>query len=234
MLIKYKRRNHKALVFAACHARLNLHKFEATQCAYSDASCVVLVHPSRGARVQDSDRQSGRSGPSDAYTASGRDDDDQMDDFDRDSAGAREPFTLPLAHGRFPLSFSLSRATPPPHFAFTCRDLCSLCPLYRSPICCVEVKMERRHGVGSVLYDRPSEVAVGSYSFPHPRSPFRRDPSPFRRNPMAGREAEEAEVDPMLFDNGSEGGEGDGVAGRAGEEEEEEEGEDLLRDDFLE
>ncbi|CAI5989166.1 unnamed protein product [Closterium sp. NIES-65] len=61
--------------------------FEATQCAHSDASCVVLVHPSLGARVQDSDRQSGRSGPSDAYTASGRDDDDQMDDFDRDSAG---------------------------------------------------------------------------------------------------------------------------------------------------
>ncbi|CAI5502696.1 unnamed protein product [Closterium sp. Naga37s-1] len=107
--------------------------FEATQCAHSDASCVVLVHPSRGARVQDSDRQSGRSGPSDAYTASGRDDDDQMDDFDRDSAG---------------------------------------------------------------------------------------------------REAEEAEVDPMLFENGSEGGEADGAAGRAGEEEEEE-GEDLLRDDFL-
>ncbi|CAI5489540.1 unnamed protein product [Closterium sp. Naga37s-1] len=107
--------------------------FEATQCAHSDSSCVVLVHPSRGARVQDSDRQSGRSGPSDAYTASGRDDDDQMDDFDRDSAG---------------------------------------------------------------------------------------------------REVEEAEVDPMLFENGSEGGEADGAAGRAGEEEEEE-GEDLLRDDFL-
>ncbi|CAI5470447.1 unnamed protein product [Closterium sp. Yama58-4] len=81
----------------------------------------------------DSDRHSGRSGPSDAYTASGRDDDDQMDDFDRDSAG---------------------------------------------------------------------------------------------------RDAEEAEVDPMLFENGSEGGEADGAAGRAGEEEEEE-GEDLLRDDFL-
>ncbi|CAI5530725.1 unnamed protein product [Closterium sp. Naga37s-1] len=48
----------------------------------------------------------------------------------------------------------------------------------------------------------------------------------------AGREAEEAEVDPMLFENGSEGGEADGVAGRAGDEEEEE-GEDLLRDDFL-
>ncbi|CAI7927354.1 unnamed protein product [Closterium sp. NIES-54] len=113
--------------------RLNLHESDAKQCAHSDASCVVVVHPSRGARVQDSDRQSGRSGPSDAYTASGRDDDDQMDDFDRDSAG---------------------------------------------------------------------------------------------------REAEEAEVDPMLFENGSEGGEADGVAGRAGDEEEEE-GEDLLRDDFL-
>ncbi|GJP48188.1 hypothetical protein CLOM_g7462 [Closterium sp. NIES-68] len=81
----------------------------------------------------DSDRRSGRSGPSDAYTASGRDDDDQMDEFDRDSAG---------------------------------------------------------------------------------------------------REAEEAEVDPMLFENGSEGGDGGGVAGGAGEEEEEE-GEDLLRDDFM-
>ncbi|CAI7914754.1 unnamed protein product, partial [Closterium sp. NIES-53] len=211
-------------VVAASHARLNLHESDAKQCAHSDASCVVVVHPSRGARVQDSDRQSGRSGPSDAYTASGRDDDDQMDDFDRDSAGARGVGGGGSDNGSEGAVGSLFCCGPPSPL------LCdSVDPMLfrRDPVAGREVEEAE---VDPILFENGSEGAVGS--FRDPLSPYPVILSPFRCGPLAGREAEEAEVDPMLFENGSEGGEADGVAGRAGDEEEEE-GEDLLRDDFL-